>query len=193
MLNVFCLSSSAPFQGSGARGSRLLHQLTALGRSAAARSSRDVCVCVCVCVRESACSPLRFGSEATAGARESKEGEVHPPLHSPLSFGQKKEQPRFLRQSFVQPSLPVVLRVPSRAPSETSPSQRRRSSVRPELLRFQSERARRGGPLLSFPLLQKKGKGDSSRACLFFSSFFSFRVNKEAFASFFSLKKQKLT
>ena len=46
LLDVFCLSLSAPFQGSGARGSRLLHQLTALGRSAAARSSRDVCVCV---------------------------------------------------------------------------------------------------------------------------------------------------
>ena len=152
-----------------------------------------MCVCVCVCERESACSPLRFGSEATAGARESKEGEVHPPLHSPLSFGQKKEQPRFLRQSFVQPSLPVVLRVPSRAPSETSPSQRRRSSVRPELLRFQSERARRGGPLLSFPLLQKKGKGDSSRACLFFLPFFPSGSTKRHSLRSSPSKKQKLT
>lgn len=63
-----CLSLSAPFQGSGARGSRLLHQLTALGRSAAARSSRDVCVCVCV--REKALAP-----PSASAARRQQERE----------------------------------------------------------------------------------------------------------------------
>jgi hypothetical protein len=144
-------------------------------------------VCVCVRERESACSPLRFGSEATAGARESEEGEVRPPLSALL--WSKKRAASFLttelRSTFpsrrlaraftrAEQNLSLSAQTQQRAPRAPSFSKRKSSSWRPP------------PPLLPSP--PKKGKR-GQLSCLFFSSFFSFRVNKEAFASFFPLQK----